>query len=201
MDLLRHPGERADPEHAARLPAVRVLILHGYEGNDPAHWQTWLARRLRDDGHDVAYPDLPAPFEPDLEAWLTALAPLRTDGDVVVCHSLACLLWLHHRSRGGRPAERVLLVAPPGPGAATDVPALAGFYPVPLDPALADGARLVHSDNDPYCPEGAGDVYAKPLGIEADLLPGAGHINADSGFGPWTEAMAWCQGAKNGVET
>lgn len=180
---------------------MRVLILHGYEGNGFDHWQSWLAGRLSDAGHDVAYPELPDPLRPDLDAWLGALAGERREGDVVVCHSLACLLWLHHRARGGPDAARVLLVAPPGPSAAVEVPALAGFYPVPLDPALARGARLVCSDDDPYCPEDAREAYARPLALDAVLLPGAGHINPDAGYGPWPDAEAWCYGAKNGVET
>ena len=180
---------------------MRFLILHGYEGNGPDHWQTWLAGQLRDAGHDVAYPDLPDPLHPDLEAWLAVLgAERRGAGDVVVCHSLGCLLWLHHRARGGPPARRVLLVAPPGPSAAVQVPALAGFFPVALDPALASEARLVTSDADPYCPEGAVGTYAGPLGIASDVLPDAGHINPESGFGPWPATRAWAQGAKKGID-
>ncbi len=180
---------------------MRVLILHGYEGNAPGHWQTWLASQLREDGHDVAYPDLPDPLHPDLDAWLAVLAGLRRgEDDVVVCHSLACLLWLHHRARGGAPARRVLLVAPPCPSAAEQVPALAGFFPAPLEPELARGARLVCGDDDPYCPEDARAVYAAPLGIEADRIAGAGHINTETGFGAWPAARAWAQGAKNGVD-
>ena len=180
---------------------MRALILHGYEGNGPDHWQSWLAGELRAAGHDVAYPDLPDPLHPDLEAWLGVVeAERRSEDDVVVCHSLACLLWLHHRARGGAPAARVLLVAPPGPSAAQALPALAGFFPALLDPALAAGARLAASDDDPYCPEDAREAYARPLGLASDLLPGAGHINPDSGFGPWPAVLAWAQGAKNGVD-
>ena len=170
---------------------MRVLILHGYEGNTPDHWQTWLAGRLREGGHDVVDPDLPAPLEPDLAAWLDVLAGLRGESDVVVCHSLSCLLWLHHRSRGGPPAERVLLVAPPGPSAAAQVPELAGFFPVPLDPAFATVTWLVHADDDPYCPEGAAELYGLPLQIRGELMRGAGHINPESGFGPWPWAEEW----------
>ena len=181
---------------------MRVLILHGYEGNAPGHWQTWLAEQLRADGHDVAYPDLPDPLHPDLDAWLRVLADLRGgEDDVVVCHSLACLLWLHHRARGGAPAQRVLLVAPPCPSAAITVPALAGFFPAPSDPELGRGARLVCTDDDPYCPEDAREVYAREIAFDGvELVAGAGHINADAGFGPWPWAMEWAQGAKKGVD-
>ncbi len=180
---------------------MRVLILHGYEGNSAEHWQSWLARKLRRAGQDVAYPDLPDPLHPDLDAWLAVLeAERRGPSDIVVCHSLACLLWLHHRARGGAPAQRVLLVAPPCASAVEEVPALAGFFPAPLDPRLAKHARLVCGDDDPYCPEGARAVYAAPLGISADVIAGGGHINADSGYGPFPGALAWVQGAKKGVD-
>ena len=174
------------------------LILHGWQGSGPGHWQTWLAERLRDDGHDVLYPDLPDPDHPRLETWLDTLAGLQRDGDTVVCHSLGCCLWLHHRSRGGPPAPRVLLVAPP----CLDPPPreIASFFPVPREPAVGTNARLVCSDNDPYCASAAG-VYGARLGIEIDFLPGAGHINPEAGFGPWPAVLDWCHGARSGVVT
>ena len=47
------------------------LILHGWQNHRPAaHWQHWLADRLTDLGHEVAYPQLPEPDDPDLERWL-----------------------------------------------------------------------------------------------------------------------------------
>jgi predicted alpha/beta hydrolase family esterase len=178
---------------------MRFLILHGLGGSGPEHWQSWLADRLREDGRPVDYPALPDPHHPELEAWLGELDALRAPGQVVICHSLACCLWLHHRARGGPPAERVLFVAPACPEPM--LPEIAGFFPVPLEPALADGARVACSDADPYCPAGAAAVFAAPLGLAVDLLPGALHVNPESGYGPWPAALAWAQGAKNGVET
>jgi predicted alpha/beta hydrolase family esterase len=175
------------------------LILHGYQASGPGHWQTWLAGRLRSGDAKVAYPDLPDADSPQLAAWLEVLeGELDALGDppIVLCHSAACLLWLHHAAAGGRPARRVLLVAPPSPAGAPDM--LSGFFPAPLDAgALAasapDGARLVCSDDDPYCPEGADVLYGRALGVPVDLLPGRGHINPDAGLGPWPAAEAWAR--------
>jgi serine hydrolase len=169
------------------------LILHGLEGSGPGHWQTWLTARLRADNERVAYPDLPDADMPALQAWHSALTgelDAQPEGEViVVCHSLSCLLWLHHVADGGVQADRVLLVAPPSEGA--DIAQIAGFFPVPL-PRLIAGARLVCSDNDPYCPEGAAALYGEPLGIPVDLIPGGGHLNPDAGYGPWPAVEAWC---------
>jgi predicted alpha/beta hydrolase family esterase len=173
-----------------RRPAY--LILHGYQGSGPGHWQTWLAGRLRSGEAKVHYPDLPDADSPQPRAWLEALAgelDAISVPPVVLCHSLACLLWLHHLADGGKPAARVLMVAPPSETGAPDE--LAGFFPVPR-PEVAD-ARLVCSDDDPYCPEGAAELYGGPLGLPTDLLPGRGHINPEAGFGPWPAVEAWAR--------
>jgi predicted alpha/beta hydrolase family esterase len=169
------------------------LIVHGWQGNTAEHWQTWLAERLRAAGETVAYPELPDPDEPQLPAWLAALEA-ELDGlpgePVVLCHSLGCLLWLHHAARG--PAEgRALLVAPPS--AMAGIPELASFFPAPAAPVLAPGSRLVCADDDPYNPPGAAAEYGG-LGIPVDAIAGGGHLNADAGYGPWPEVEAWCLG-------
>ena len=173
------------------------LILHGYQASGPGHWQTWLAGRLRSGEATVAYPDLPDADSPQLQSWLDALEgelDALAEPPVVLCHSLACLLWLHHAANGGKPAARVLLVAPPSEGGAPDE--LAAFFPAPVDAATLaasapEGARLVCSDNDPYCPEGAAELYGRRLAVPVDLLPGKGHINPEAGLGPWPAAEEW----------
>jgi serine hydrolase len=169
------------------------LILHGLEASGPGHWQTWLAARLRANNERVAYPDLPDADLPSLHAWRAALQgelEAVPEGELIVlCHSLACLLWLHQVADGGAQADRVLLAAPPSESAG--VTQIAGFFPVPL-PALGQGARLVCGDDDPYCPEGADTLYGEPLGIPVDVIPGGGHLNPDAGYGPWPAVEAWC---------
>jgi predicted alpha/beta hydrolase family esterase len=168
------------------------LILHGYEGSGPGHWQRWLVERLAETGADVVFPRLPSPESPDLRTWLHALDAeldaLPTD-PVVVCHSLGCLLWLHHVAGGGRRSARLLLVAPPSQAGAP--PELESFFPVPLRQLRR--TRLVCSDDDPYCPEGAARLYGGPLGLPTDVIPGGGHINPDAGFGAWPAVEAWCR--------
>jgi uncharacterized protein len=187
------------------MEARSFLILHGWEGPGPDHWYTWLAERLRASGERVSLPVLPDSEAPRLQHWhhaLEAELPAMEGERVVLCHSLGCILWLHHVSDHPGPepvAERVLLVAPPSP--ATSAPELRSFFPVPLDAdavrrASAGGTRLVCSDDDPYCPEGASGAYGSPLELPVDLLTRHGHLNPDSGHGPWPAVEAWARGER-----
>jgi predicted alpha/beta hydrolase family esterase len=180
--------------------SIPTVILHGWQGSGPDHWQTWLADQLRATEREVRYPDLPDADKPQLEAWRQALrntlAGLPDDGFDVVAHSLGALLWLHHAASGEaspRPA-RVALIAPPSP--ATTIPELATFLPVPLDidavRHAADGTVLVGSDDDPYSPEGIAVAYGRPLKMPTTIVEGGGHINPDAGYGPWPAVLDWC---------
>lgn len=180
--------------------ARSFLILHGWQGSGPLHWQTWLADTLAVDGEEVRYPQLPDPDAPRLERWLSHLRFVLEEmpgARTVVCHSLGCVLWLRHAA-GARPEHRVarvLLVAPPAPWA--DLPGVQGFFPVDTTPeelaAAAGSTRLVCATDDPYCPGGADAVYGAPLALPTDVLPGAAHVNVDAGYGPWPAVLEWCR--------
>ncbi len=188
----------------------RFLLLHGVEHHKPpGHWLYQLARALRDAGESVSYPQLPDADEPSLEHWRATLAreldaldvPDDEDAEaesVVVCHSLGCLLWLHHCARPAahRRVDRVLLVAPPSPEILW--PAVAAFrLPSDLDAvavtaAARAGTRVVAGADDPYCPGGAQTVFAAPLRLDADVIAGGGHLSEADGYGPWPSMTRWC---------
>jgi predicted alpha/beta hydrolase family esterase len=183
------------------IRTVPTVILHGWQGSGPEHWQSWLAAELLANDREVRYPDLPDPDTPSLEPWLaalrTTLAGLPDDGFDVVAHSLGAVLWLHHVASGGesppRPA-RVALVAPPSPR--TAIPELAAFFPVPLDVDVvrrsADGTVLVGGDADPYTPEGIAAAYGRPLKMPTTIVEGGAHLNTEAGYGQWPAVLDWC---------
>jgi len=188
-----------------------ILILHGWGGNKPAHWQEHLAQSLQTEGVTVHYPKMPDPAAPNLDAWLTRLneematlpqgenAPPLT----VVCHSLGAITWMHYAAgRATRPAvaDRVLLVAPPYvmPGIPpTDAPpGVEGFFPPPMDAeAIACAARETHiiaTNDDDYATFEQSKTYADRLQIPIHLLKNAGHISPYWGYGEWPWVRDWC---------
>jgi predicted alpha/beta hydrolase family esterase len=167
-----------------------ALVLPGYGDSGPHHWQSrWEAtdsrlRRVRQ--HDW--------LEPRLEDWLAVLdrelAACATP-PVLVAHSLACALVAHWAARGGgRGARGALLVAPPDVEAlATALDAVQSFTPVPLV-RLPFPSIVVASDDDIYVTAGRARAFAQAWGSRFIPLSGAGHINADSGFGEWPDGRA-----------
>jgi predicted alpha/beta hydrolase family esterase len=189
---------------------VRFLILHGWQGSGPEHWQTWLAGRLRAAGHHVQYPQLPDCDEPCPDRWgialrseLGRLAHRRDAERVVIAHSLGCVLWLREAAAvaESRRVDRVALVAPPCPG--PHLAEVARFFPTGAGPGTVARAaretRVVCSDDDPFCPGGAARHWAPPLGVPVDLLPGSGHLNVAAGYGPWPEMESWCLGERDAL--
>lgn len=184
-------------------PDRRFLLLHGWQNRRPrAHWQWWLAERLRRDREPVLYPPLPDPERPSLAAWtevlLAELDQLGEGERVVIAHSLSVLLWIGAAAQvaSRAPVDRVLLVAPPSRSLLSRHPEVADFTAVAVDPgalaAAAAATRMVCTDNDPYCPEGA----AAALGgvtDDVDLIPGGAHLNVDAGYGPWPAMLEWCR--------
>src|SRR5438045_1454264 len=96
-----------------------IVIVHGYDGSGPGHWQRWLHDELRTAGADVVFPDLPAPTAPQKEDWVAALATVVAGARTpltFVCRSLGCWAVDHWLTTvAAPPVHAALLVAPPSP--------------------------------------------------------------------------------------
>jgi hypothetical protein len=187
------------------------LILHGWGGNKPAHWQEHLNAALTRAGARVHYPKMPDPTAPDRAAWLARLdeelaaitsGPSSGTPLTVLGHSLGAITWLHHaaRSTPAVVADRVLLVAPPyviPEIPPTDAPpGVPGFFPPPLSAeGVARSGRetaIIATDSDDYATFEQTKAYADRLGVPIHLLPGAGHISPYWGYGEWPWVLEWC---------
>ena len=186
---------------------ARVVIGHGYTNTRPAeHWQHRAAVALRNAGHQVHYPQFPAPEAPiaaDWQSLLIAESALAAElsqelGELVyIGHSLGSVNWLLAAGRGELPAvfDRVLLVAPADPALLTRIP---GYDIALADPAFVANVHaatrslvLLGSDSDPWSPNGIQHTFGDPLGLEARIIDGAKHFSKDDGFGPWQGVIDW----------
>jgi predicted alpha/beta hydrolase family esterase len=171
-----------------------VLVLPGYGGSGPAHWQT-LWEKAHSGFTRVEEKDWDAP---DCAEWVDVLetAVRRSGPDtVLVAHSLACLQVAHWAAHGALPAppatrpapiRAAFLVAPPDPQAPAFPAAARGFSPVPLRP-FPFPSLVIGSTNDPYAAPAFGEACARAWGARFVSAGPLGHINADSALGEWDE--------------
>jgi hypothetical protein len=170
-----------------------VLVLPGYGDSGPGHWQT-LWQASDPSFRRVVQRDW---YEPRLDDWLAELdrvAAACATRPVLVAHSLGCALVAHWVRRGAARATAALLVAPSDVDAlATVLDSVQSFAPVPLV-RLPFPSLVVTSDDDLYLTPARAHAFADAWGSRLLTLTGAGHINADSGFGPWPEGRALLAG-------
>ena len=167
---------------------MKLLLLHGWGGSDFPHWQSWLAGEVAKEYGCVDFLRLQDFDHPIRDVWMEQAAGevRRLRPDVVVCHSLGNTLWFHMCNEGliEEDVGHLILAAPPS--MQCKIEELAAFFPVDVPTDLhAENALLVVSDNDPYMDMQEAHSLQKRLGIPMETLHGAGHINADSGYGEW----------------
>ena len=168
-----------------------LLILPGLGGSGPDHWQSrWGAKlpnaiRVEQDDWD----------RPVAAAWEDRLCETASRCErpmVVIAHSLGVVAFVRAATRlaaTGRLAG-AFLVAPPSEttliGLADTVdPA---FRPYPTDP-LPVRSLLVASQDDPYANIEESATLSAAWGSAFVDAGRAGHINVESGHGPWPEGL------------
>jgi len=166
----------------------KVLLLHGWGGSDSPHWQSWLAGEIAKDYGKVSFLKFSDFDTPKIDVWkeelLEELAKFKPD--IVICHSLANILWFHLCNDKAIKSEvaKLFLVAPPSIN--SDIEELKSFFPLQTPSNLyAKKALLIASTNDPYMTTDEAIKLKESLNIEMIILQNAGHINADSGYGKW----------------
>lgn len=174
-----------------------IVIVYGYDGSGPGHWQRWLAEELRAHSVPVQFPELPDPQAPRRDAWVAALHAIVDEAPApvtFVCHSLGCWALDHLiAARGARGIHAALLVAPPSPHLIFEP--IDSFLPPPQAATawapIAPRSLLIGSDDDEFTAAEEFAEIAARLGMPFEPLAGAGHINVASGFGPWPRTLAW----------
>ena len=174
----------------------RVLILHGLGGSDFPHWQAQLAQDLIEKNDVVSFPSFPSRDNPCLKEWSDFLrAEIKHfKPNIVVCHSLANVLWFHSCENLDINLYKLLLVAPVSKSRVVE--AASSFYPYSVNKNLkAKDVKIIASTNDPYMDLDEVKELSKELDVNIEILENAGHINAASGFGKLNSALEWIEEA------
>ena len=163
-----------------------ILIVPGYTNSGPDHWQSrWqaklsTARRVEQDAWS----------KPVVEDWTDRFAQTAnacTRPIVVVAHSLGVATAVQALPKIEKPIAGAFFVAPPEVDNPKIRPKhLMTFGPYPRDP-LPFPSMVVASRNDPFGSfDHAGDI-ANAWGAMFIDAGESGHLNAESGHGPWPE--------------
>lgn len=171
-----------------KLEDFDMLVLPGWQNSGPRHWQSLWEDRFPG-WQRVQQQDWLHPRRDDWVAALEDAVAACHRPVLLVAHSLGCIataLWAarHDASR----VAAALLVAPADVERSTVAASLRGFAPIPVTP-LPFPALLVGSDNDPACSARRAATLAHAWRADFRLLPGAGHINAESGLGDWDAGL------------
>lgn len=179
-----------------------VLIVPGFHGSGPGHWQTWLEGELPD-ARRVGGIDWDTPL---LARWAGEVRrEIDEAGGAVwlVAHSFGCLASVVAAADRPHKVAGLLLVAPADPErfellgvreAPRRAPGVGDFLP---QSALTCPSTLVASSTDPWLAPAAALRWAERWGSRLIDIGDAGHINAESGHGPWPLALALLQQLRN----
>jgi uncharacterized protein len=166
-----------------------ILIVPGHTNSGPEHWQTRWEAKL-ETARRVNQSDWRTPHFDEWQDNLVSAAEAATRPAVLVAHSLGVITVIHAAKRLAKTKVKgAFLVAPPGETYMVEHEEIdLKFADVPRDP-LPFPSVLVASRNDPYCPHLEAEEWAYAWGSAFSEAGEAGHINTDSGHGPWPEGL------------
>ncbi|MDR2212779.1 MAG: alpha/beta hydrolase [Pseudomonadales bacterium] len=174
-----------------------LFIIPGFNGSGPAHWQSWTEARLpgaaRLHGVNWARPDLNHWVDQAQAQVLQLRRPMW-----LLAHSFGCLVAATLAAVAPELIAGAVFVAPAEPrrfardGGLRDtrldhtpqaIPSLLDLIPHALPPSVQ--SVLLASENDPWLDFFEAEAMAQGWRSHFVNLGEVGHVNTDSGYGPW----------------
>lgn len=169
---------------------MRILIVPGLNGSGPGHWQT-----LWEEKHGYERVEQRDWGKPDLVEWISTLNAVVTASSeraVLVAHSLGCLTVAHWaQAHKTSQIQCALLVTPPDVESSFYAPESMRRFAT--HNAIPFPSVLVGSENDYHMKLNSVRRLAEYWNSRFVNAGAVGHINLDSGHGPWPEGEALLQ--------
>ena len=165
-----------------------ILIVPGYKGANEDHWQSRWENNISS-AKRVDMGDWHKPVFEDWKANLVKAVEETTKPIIMVGHSIGSQVIVQAAKDFSKPVAGALLVAPPDVENPEIRPKhLLTFGPASTDP-LPFPSVTIASRNDHFCSfEKAEDMAASWGSLFMDAGE-SGHINHESGHGPWPEGL------------
>lgn len=171
-----------------RTSDVDILIMEGLDGGTPEHWHRRWEQKLTT-ARRVEQADW---HRPKLEAWtgaLVAAVAAATRPVILIGHSLGVIAIAHAADRISERIVGAFLVAPPSIATLRSIEAIdPAFAEIPRGP-LPFPALLIASRDDPYGSYEESEALAKAWHAEFVDAGQSGHLNDESGHGPWPDGL------------
>jgi len=170
---------------------LNILIVPGYRGSGEAHWQSWLESQMPE-AKRVQGIDWDKPIVHNWAKEIVRTLDENPEPTIIIAHSFGCLA--SAMAIANRPQQVVgaILVAPANPerfglfGARDEqnkqVPSIAQYLPVNT---LNTCGLIIGSQNDPWMKLEHAYAWSQRWKLGFFDAGAVGHINVESGFGPW----------------
>ncbi|PLW78791.1 RBBP9/YdeN family alpha/beta hydrolase [Cohaesibacter celericrescens] len=166
-----------------------IFIIPGLDNSGPDHWQSRWEAKIRS-ARRIEQADW---SNPQLESWVSTIlrdVEAANRPAVLVAHSLGVVAAVKaaHAIKPGL-VKGAFLVGLPNVESDEHVPELIRhFAPIP-EHKLPFPSILVASRSDPYCAYDTAVHYGNKWGSTLVDAGETGHINDESGQGPWPEGL------------
>lgn len=163
-----------------------IVLVPGYTDAGPEHWQSYIERkydhvvRVQQENWNI----------PERQIWIDKLNEtiVNIKGKVLLvghsCGAVAITQWSDTYS-----SDKIvgaMLVAPADVDSPNAIPEIHIQRPLALQP-LPFPSKLVTSDNDAHVSLDRAYYFAEMWGSDIVVIPNAGHIHTDAGYGEWIE--------------
>lgn len=170
---------------------TRIVIIHGSYGRPDGNWFPWLKNQFEIEEIPVLIPKFPTPHGQNLTAWSEVFrseAGVLTPETILIGHSLGVGFVLNLLQESTNRIRAAFLIA--GFTGELGLPEFdlvnATFVCKEFNWQLikqnADSIIVVNGDDDPYVPLMKGQEIATALNVPLEIVPGGGHLNAESGY-------------------
>ena len=172
---------------------ITILLVPGLGGSGPDHWQSIWEQNIPESKR-VHFKDWD---QPKISEWMREFDETvsQIDGPIILIgHSAGALTIVHWANHFSRDIAGALLVSPPDvespPPPNVPLPndwgITSGFAPIPIN-SLPFLSIVVASSDDASAAIDRIEYFSKCWRSKFVNIGACGHINVESGFGPWRE--------------